>query len=1128
LVDTTYTWDCGDGVDDSVVDIYQVCAPATTHFEYTDYGALESTYSREGSGTSWLLHRSKELYYAENTGLYIVNKPYLEITKDNVAATMTKSYFYYDGSTNYLDQPTKGNLTETRTWRSDIDNEFDPTATNWPSATMTYDSFGNLVSTTNVLGATSTITYDTVYNKFPESMCNDLSQCVTSVWNMILEEVASVTDTNGQTSTNTYDNLSRKTQTVRGGFQENWEYNDADMGDPEWQRWRHTVQDGSPNGLWVDLYYDGMGREYASYNQSSVDSDTRYYNITGRVMSKSLPYMYGFETSVTAGSFLYDKVGRRTHAYHEDLSFVETTYGVKNVTSTDEMGHQKTTFVDQVYGQIIQVDEIEGTSTFSTFYEYNGRGQLTKITDALSNESTFTWNSVGSKLTDCDPDRGCVTYVYDVGGRVLSATDASAQATSFTHDSLNRILTKTTADTAPAVTVTYTYDQTEAGFYNMGRLTSVVHPGGSEEYDYDEYGNLAKEIICVDTSCNTFQYAYDSLARKTSITYPDGEVVNYTYGTTGLSAGKLVTASGDANYVISSSYNSRDQISVLTSGNGVKNIFTYDWNRMWLTYTKIKTTGGPAAPGAFEAGYTYDLGGLVTGVSSTTHTDQNFTYVYDDLHRLTSTSGAQNETYSYDAIGNILNKSDVGSYTYGDTSHVHAVTIAGSDSYTYDTNGNMLTGAGRTFTWDSQDRMASFTELSDTTNYTYGAGEGRIKKVSPTETVKYFGLVDEVDGSLVKYYYFGKIRVAKTDSTGTYYYHADRLGSTKLITDSTKAVVRDTSWGAYGPQLSVTGSHDDDFGFTGHRLDSESGLTYMVARYYDETIGRFVSADTLIPDIYNPQALNRYSYAYNNPIMNTDPTGHGILSGIISMPFVIANSAIGILLDIAGMIVSPFLPDNDKGNDNENQDCQGGLCEDDVAEGKENLLALEPIEILFEQKLAQANSGGKDGGGSRGKDAGKDAAENTTLKAGLRGGKRIGVGAGVIVDDKGNKAYFFEVGPRAGKPLGGSVTPTGKKVPETGVELLSDVSLCGMGACISQDLTNIGAGPALGAGTDGVEAMSGVIIFVNNDDIPSARDLTGPVKQVAIKAAQKAEHGVADDIFRWISKGQAGAFPPYD
>jgi RHS repeat-associated protein len=69
-----------------------------------------------------------------------------------------------------------------------------------------------------------------------------------------------------------------------------------------------------------------------------------------------------------------------------------------------------------------------------------------------------------------------------------------------------------------------------------------------------------------------------------------------------------------------------------------------------------------------------------------------------------------------------------------------------------------------------------------------------------------------------------------------------------------------------------------DRGFTGHRQNNtganDLGLIYMNARCYLPEVGRFVSADTIVPEPQNPQDWNRYTYTRNNPITYTDPSGH--------------------------------------------------------------------------------------------------------------------------------------------------------------------------------------------------------------------------------------------------------------
>ena len=77
----------------------------------------------------------------------------------------------------------------------------------------------------------------------------------------------------------------------------------------------------------------------------------------------------------------------------------------------------------------------------------------------------------------------------------------------------------------------------------------------------------------------------------------------------------------------------------------------------------------------------------------------------------------------------------------------------------------------------------------------------------------------------------------------------------------------------FGVTRTSSGTLNTDRRFTGQRLD-QTGLYFYNARFYDATIGRFASADSIVPDYKNPQELNRYTYCLNNPLKYTDPTGH--------------------------------------------------------------------------------------------------------------------------------------------------------------------------------------------------------------------------------------------------------------
>jgi RHS repeat-associated protein len=128
-------------------------------------------------------------------------------------------------------------------------------------------------------------------------------------------------------------------------------------------------------------------------------------------------------------------------------------------------------------------------------------------------------------------------------------------------------------------------------------------------------------------------------------------------------------------------------------------------------------------------------------------------------------------------------------------------------------------------------------------------------------------------GEVTTYYYLGDRLVAQRKGTTVSYIHEDHLTGTSVTSDSNGAQTSTIKYLPYGETRSSSGTIPTDKRFTGQRLDGAT-LYYYGARYYDPTIGRFISADTLVLNPANPQSLNRYSYALNNPLRYVDPTGH--------------------------------------------------------------------------------------------------------------------------------------------------------------------------------------------------------------------------------------------------------------
>jgi len=140
---------------------------------------------------------------------------------------------------------------------------------------------------------------------------------------------------------------------------------------------------------------------------------------------------------------------------------------------------------------------------------------------------------------------------------------------------------------------------------------------------------------------------------------------------------------------------------------------------------------------------------------------------------------------------------------------------------------------------------------------------------------------------LTKTYYFAGAQliamreITTTGLAGTLYYlHQDHLGSTSVATcgsgscGAPGAVVSKQLFYPYGEVRWSTGTMPTTIGYTGQRADASTGLYFYNARYYSPYLNRFISADTIVPQIYNPQSLNRFTYVYNDPLIYIDPTGH--------------------------------------------------------------------------------------------------------------------------------------------------------------------------------------------------------------------------------------------------------------
>ena len=184
--------------------------------------------------------------------------------------------------------------------------------------------------------------------------------------------------------------------------------------------------------------------------------------------------------------------------------------------------------------------------------------------------------------------------------------------------------------------------------------------------------------------------------------------------------------------------------------------------------------------------------------------------------------------------------------------------------------------------YDAENHVTSITGSGINASYVYDGDGQRVKATVGAPTTVYIGNTYERDnGTTVrKYYYAGAVRVALRTGGNTFYLLNDHLTSTAITTNSSGVRQTELRYFAYGGTRYDAGGQLTIYRYTGQRVEAGTGLYDYGARWYDPTIGRFLSADSIVPNPGDSQALNRYAYVNGNPLKYTDPSGHWLESAI--------------------------------------------------------------------------------------------------------------------------------------------------------------------------------------------------------------------------------------------------------
>ena len=364
------------------------------------------------------------------------------------------------------------------------------------------------------------------------------------------------------------------------------------------------------------------------------------------------------------------------------------------------------------FGRLIKVEEYTGNPTYSLYatanYQYDTRGLLDLFTDAHSNQTSITYDTLGRKTGMDDPDMGVWAYEYDLFGNLTKQTDARGTALEFEYDVLNRLTKKWDGPIGSGTLLsTFSYDDETGGNEGIGRRTGLTDLSGSTSWTFNTLGQTTDVTQTISGTAYTVSSTYDAFARALTTTYPDGEVLTNSFNALG-ALGAVATSLG-GNYVSALAYNPAGQITSMLLGNGVTSTNTYDTDTARLTDTLSSKI--PQNP-LLDLTYSYDPGGNVTQILDGSRVE-TINYLYDELSRLTSAQALEGivnpveviyeRTYSYDEIGNLLS---VGRYPSLPAEMQHAGSVGSASQSANGSRGRIsgLTGmnySGATHTGDS-------------------------------------------------------------------------------------------------------------------------------------------------------------------------------------------------------------------------------------------------------------------------------------------------------------------------------------------------------------------------------------------------------------------------------------------
>jgi len=763
--------------------------------------------------------------------------------------------------------------------------------------------------------------------------------------------VKTATDENSQTTEVTYntDNMRvTRVDSPNDAYSET-EYNDTTFP----YHVKSTVSLDSTREVSSWSFSNGRGQNFMNRSQTSdgyLSSDVEFDNM-GRAIKSYNPYtVSGLTTARPSSGILFthitgrDGLGRTLETTLPDNTTVTASYSGIVATVTDQAGKMRRQKADAL-GRIVRVDEPNssgvlgdvGTPNQPTHYEYDGNDNLTKVTQSdgtVTQERLFKYDSLSRltherqveaspTLTDAGvkasptPTQWTGVYKYNTDNLLEWGVDARGVKTTFDYDGLNRIESVTyTGETGyQTPTMTYTYDQTESGFYNNNRLTKVQTaanttygiPETIHNFRYDKVGQVKKQTTSIGSESYLQEYGYNLAGQLTSQKYPSGKVVTNTID----NLGRLSTVADGTRTLLSAvTFNDKGLLSQMNLGNGNHETFLYN-DRFQMTSQSLMK--GSTVMQKYD--YSYGtIADLSNGTVDTTKNNGQLSKVegfigankqwsqrfgYDELGRLkeareykgATTDLSYKQVFDFDRFGNLYRKAannattgqeDPLAYTPIETSDINRATNRFATDTTYNEAG-MVTADDKFrdmgFAYDANGRMVKATKASVADAWTvYDALGNRV--AAKVNDVWRFMIYDAF-GKLVAEY--GQ---AEEGVGGVSYLQQDWQGSVRTVSNSNGYVISRIDHSAFGEAVgAAVGLRSTAQGYWGTTAtrqgygltekDEATGLDHTWFRKNEGSAGRWTSPDPYKGSMQlgDPQTFNRYSYVGSQPTNFVDPSG---------------------------------------------------------------------------------------------------------------------------------------------------------------------------------------------------------------------------------------------------------------